>query len=94
MDNGALHYMEWDDGHVEFGYEDLDVEIFGGTSYEVIYKLDKENKERMAGILSEKHTGSLREMIIAEFVVYLDKGSLYNWMKENDIEFDFWSWVS
>ena len=94
MDKGALHYMEWDDGHVEFGYEDPDVEIFGGGSYEVIYKLDKENIEKMAGILSEKHTVNLQEMIIAEFGKYLDRGSLYNWMREKGIQFDFWSWVS
>ena len=94
MEKGTLFYTEWPDGSAEFGYEDFDVDCFGGGDYEVIYNLDAENRAKMEGMLSEEFDGNLKEKILAKFGVHLDQESLYGWMTEHGITFRLFTWVS
>ena len=94
MEKGTISYTEAEDGTVWFGYEDYEVECFGGGDYEVTYTLDRENAEKMFNILSERYSGTLEEMIIQHFGVHMDQDSAYNWMNEHGIEFKLFTWIS
>ena len=94
MEKGTMRYTEAEDGTVWFGYEDYDVECFGGGDYEVTYTLDKENAEKMTRILSEHYTGTLKEMILQHFGIHMDQDSAYSWMEQHGIVFDLYTWSS
>jgi len=94
MDKGAMFYSDHQDGGITLGYEDMDVECFGGMDYEATYMLDPENADKLRAILSESHSGSLKEMIIEAFGLYLDKVALSSWFKEHDIEYNLNIWIS
>lgn len=48
----------------------------------------------MEEILSKTYSGTFEEMIEEEFGIHLDKKILRFWLKENGIEFDFYSWLT
>ncbi len=75
-------------------YEDLDVEAFGGSDYEVIYSLDQANRDRLTATLREEGwEGTIEEMIRARFGDCLDRGSFSRWCSQNSIEFEFFTWI-
>ena len=105
MTKGTFWLENKPDGGISIGIEDYDVEAFNGCDYEWIYTLDRVNKEKFIAILlktlcedrtnaTEKpYTASLEAMIEAEFGIHLDKKSIMLWFEENDIQYDFCSWV-
>ena len=91
MTKGTFWLEEKEDGSVSIGIEDYDVEAFGGRDYEWIYTLDRKNRKKMTGILSQTQEGTLREMIAEEFGIHLDKKSMTQWFEENKIKYEFFS---
>lgn len=94
MTKGTFWLEEKPNGGVSIGIEDYDVEAFGGADYEWIYTLDSGNIVRLTAVLAKTHTGSLEQMIAAEFGIHLDKKSMKQWFDDNGIEYEFFSWIS
>ncbi len=94
MIKGTFWLEEKPDGGVSIGIEDYEVEMFGGGDYEWIYTLDRENRKKMEEILSKTYSGTFEEMIEEEFGIHLDKKILRFWLKDNGIEFEFYSWLT
>ena len=77
------------------GYEDLDVEFFGGADYEVTYTLDRNSAEKLRRCLkNEVPEGTLEEMILERFGPYLDREPFGSYCEERGIAFDLFTWVS
>lgn len=93
MTKGTFWLEGREDGSIVLGCEDYDVEFYDGADYEWIYSMDRSNAEKMAAILSGTHEGSLAQMIAEEFGVHLDKKSAMQWLRDNGIEYEFFSWV-
>ena len=85
---------EQKDGGISLSYEDYDVDLLGGRDYEVNYSLDAENVQKLRSYLSEKHTGTLKEMIVEEFGTNLDKKSFSQTCKDEGISFGLFTWSS
>jgi hypothetical protein len=67
MNSSGLLYTLNPDGSAFIGYEDYDVEIFGGSDYEVMYLLDKENFELLCKHLSIKSGKDARHALVRKF---------------------------
>ncbi len=94
MTKGTFWIEEKPGRKTSIGITDYDVEFMDGADYEWIYTLDAENLKLLAAKLEQTHSGTLRDMIEAEFGIHLDKKSLRLWLDENGIEYEFFSWVS
>jgi len=94
MRKGTFWIEEKEEGTIWIGCEDYSVEVYGGMDYEWIYSLDRKNVLKMTRILAKTHEGSLKDMLIEEFGIYEDKTSMMQWFEENDIKYEFFSWVS
>ena len=92
-------YQELEDGSITVSYEDYNVECFGGSDYEVIYTLSKENANKLKQILEEKNGKnkdkevSLKELIINRFGPNLKKESFSTFCDSNGIKYEFNSFV-
>lgn len=93
MIKGTFWLEEKKVGGVTIWIEDYEVEAFGGADYEWCYSLDQENTAKLTDILSRTNTGSLEQMIAEEFGVHLDKKSAKQWLDDNGVEYEFFSWV-
>ena len=93
MIKGTFWLEEKSDGGVTIWIEDYEVEAFGGADYEWCYSLDKANAEKLTDILSQSNCGSLGQMIEEEFGIHLDKKSMKQWLDDNGVEYEFFSWV-
>lgn len=69
------------------------MEVFGGEDYEMIYTFDTDNLRKLNKKLAENNQGSLEQTIEAEFGIHLD-GGFDQWLKDNEIEYEFFSWIS
>lgn len=83
------HIYEFEDGKLKITTEDFFV---GGGSYETIYTLDKENKDKLAALLAH-HEGTLEEKIRAEFGKCLEKHSFIEFCKQHDIRYELFTWI-
>ena len=93
MIKGTFWLEEKSDGGVTIWIEDYEVEAFDGADYEWCYSLDKPNTDKFTDILSRSNSGSLQHMIEAEFGIHLDKKSAKQWLADNGVEYEFFSWV-
>ena len=93
MIKGTFWLEEKSDGGVTIWIEDYEVEAFDGADYEWCYSLNKANTEKLTDILSQSNSGSLEQMIEAEFGIHLDKKSAKQWLDDNGVEYEFFSWV-
>ena len=93
MIKGTFWLEEKSDGGVTIWIEDYEVEAFDGADYEWWYSLDKPNTDKFTDILSRSNSGSLEHMIEAEFGIHLDKKSAKQWLDDNGVEYEFFSWV-
>ena len=76
------------------GYEDYDVEVFGGGDYEVTYLLDKENRIKLFQVLtSEGHSGNLSNMVLNHFGLSLEKESFSDYCSRHGIVFQQHVWI-
>ena len=76
-------------------YEDLDVEFFGGSDYEVTYLLDRANKEKLRNCLkAEGLSGTLEEMILKHFGKHLDLDPFAAYCDDRRIRYRLSTWVS
>ena len=93
MIKGTFSLIHEADGGITITIEDYDVEMFNGCDYEWLYRLDADNTAKFTEILSQTQSGSLEAMITDEFGIHLDKQSVKQWLEENGIEHEFYSWV-
>ena len=93
MIKGTFWLEEKSDGGVTIWIEDYEVEAFDGADYEWCYSLDKANTDKLTDILSLSNSGSLEQMIEAEFGIHLDKKSMKQWLDDNGVNYEFFSWV-
>ena len=93
MKKGTFWLEEKPEGGVTIWIEDYEVESFGGADYEWCYSLDEANTKKLTDILSQTNSGSLEEMIEAEFGISLDKVSVKQWLDDNGVEYEFFSWI-
>ncbi|MBQ3369780.1 MAG: hypothetical protein IJG48_02040 [Mogibacterium sp.] len=93
MKKGTFWLNENKNGGVSIGIEDYEVEAFGGCDYEWIYTFDTANTLKLIATLSANNSGSLEQMITEEFGIHLDKKSMKMWLDQNDIKYEFNSWV-
>ena len=94
MERGKLYVYDLPHG-LKLGYEDYDVETFGGSDYEVSYTLDEENRNKVWKLLNaEGLTGSLEEMIITYFGEYMEKESFCAFCDEHGIKYHLFTWIS
>ena len=82
------------DGSLVFSYEDYAVELFDGMDYEVTYKLDAENAEKLREYLSKKYKGSLMYMIEQECGYGYRKKSVTELFDEVGVRYDHFVWIS
>ena len=94
MEKGSFWIERKQDGRTSIGIEDYDVEYFGRMDHEMIYMLDAENLKLFTKKLSEKHSGTLEQMIEEEFGIHLDQKSISMWMESCGIKYEFFSWTS
>ena len=94
MKKGTMFYSEHKDGGITLGYEDCNVECFGGCDYEATYNLSKESTDQFRAILAKDHSGTLEQMIIEVFGIHLDKESLSQWFDKHNIKYDLFTWIS
>lgn len=77
------------------GYEDREVEAFGGMDYEVTYLLDPTNREKLRSALErEGMSGPAKEMILTRFGDRLDRESFSGYCQARGIEFKQSVWIS
>lgn len=83
------------DGSLVLSYADYGVESFGGMDYEVTYKLNPANTEKLREYLSKRHTGSCIESLIEQECGsdYRKKGPM-ELFKEAGVEFTHFVWIS
>lgn len=93
MIKGTFWLEKKSDGGVTIWIEDYDVEAFGGADYEWCYSINQENTAKVTDILSQSNNDSLEKMIESEFGIHLDKKSIMQWLDENGVEYEFFSWV-
>jgi len=80
---------------LQVSYEDLDVDVFGGGDYEVIYTLYGEERSKLVKALNDEgYSGSSEEMITAYFGAYLNKGSFSAYCDEHGIKYELFTWLS
>lgn len=76
-------------------YEDYDVEMFGGSDYEVSYTLDSSGRDQLELALKEEgFSGSLRDMILAHFGVNLEQDSFAAYCDAHGIKYDLFTRIS
>ena len=66
LNTSGLLLIENNDGSLEIGYNDYNVEFFGGGDYDVSYTIEKKDAIILKEYLSTKHKGTLKEMLICE----------------------------
>ena len=83
------------DGSLVLSYADYGVESFGSMDYEVTYKLDPANTEKLREYLSKRHTGSSIESLIEQECGgdYRKKGPM-ELFKEAGVAFTHFVWIS
>ena len=82
------------DGSLVFSYADYGVESFGGMDYEVTYRLDAMNTEKLREFLSKKYSGSLMYMIEQECGQDFRKKGPEELFEEVNVEFAHFVWIS
>ena len=75
------------DGTAEIGYEDYDVEFFGGADYEVMYFLGKDNFELLLNSLGITMKDNIRDHLIYAFDKNSDSSKFEDFCKEKNITF-------
>ena len=86
-------FYEYEDGSIKIEYEDYVVDMYGGCDYESIYRLDKENAEKLRKHLEKTHTGSLKEMLNEEFGSNLKKKSIEKELDRLKIKYTHFTWI-
>ena len=80
---------------LEVGYEDLEVEAFGGLDYEATYSFDSRNREKLRSALEQEGlSGSIEEMILAHFGEYLDKEPFSAFCRARGIVYELSTWIT
>lgn len=76
-------------------YEDFHVEAFDGMNYEVTYKLNPGNRDRLrAALEADGYRGALRDMIREHFGSYLDQDSFALYCSRHGIQYQSFTWLS
>lgn len=75
------------DGSALIGYEDYDVEIFGGADYEVMYFLDKLNFELLIHYLKIEDKNKIEKHLIAKFGKNFESDKFESFCNENKVIF-------
>jgi len=92
--NGIFNMSEFEDGSFRISYEDYKADILGGSSYEAIYDVDSDNKNKLISYLENVgNKGTLKEMLVLEFGERLDKKSFATICDENDIKYKLFTWI-
>ena len=81
-------------GKLRIGGEDYDVQWFGGGDHEMVYTFSPASAAELERVLGETQTGSLEQMIEAEFGRSLEKKRFSAWLEERGIEYDHFTWTS
>ena len=88
-------YQDLEDGGITVGYEDYNVEQFGGADYEAIYTLDRENAQKLKEKLEKEYNEktktnsnlSLKQLIIEIFGNNLEKLSFAKYCDDSKIKY-------
>lgn len=75
------------DGSALIGYEDYNVEIFGGADYEVMYFLDKVNFELLIHFLKIEDKNNIKKTLIAKFGKNFNSIKFETFCQKNNIVF-------
>ena len=92
LDTSGVQVTEKEDGTIELFFADYGVEQFGGGDYECTYYFDKANSDKFRRALSENHSGTLEEMVIAAFTKTFNVSLFYAFCRERGIEFGKSTW--
>ncbi|AVM43071.1 hypothetical protein [Fastidiosipila sanguinis] len=76
------------DGTAEIGYEDYDVEFFGGADYEVMYFLDKDNFELLLDSLGITMKDNIINHLKDAFGKNFDSNKFEDFCNEKNITFE------
>jgi hypothetical protein len=83
-----------ENGTLTISYEDLQVESFGGADYEAVDFFDQQNRNMFETALrKEGLKGTLKEMIMTRFGIFLDGESICAWCRENGIHYELFTWI-
>lgn len=91
MSLGSFYVSRFDDGSVNISYEDYGT--YGGSDYEVIYKLDAENADKLTSLLLSGANRELDDLLTEKFGKKLDKESFGSFCEENDIKYRLFTWI-
>ena len=87
MNSSGLILTLNQDGSALIGYEDYDVEIFGGADYEVMYFLDKVNFELLIQCLGISNKNNIKKILIDKFGENFNSIKFETFCQENNIVF-------
>jgi len=86
-------FTENKDGSIRIECKYYDVKSFGGGSYNAIYDIDPENRDKLERLIGKPSEKNLKELITAEFGERLDINSFEWYLEENCIEYKFFEWI-
>lgn len=93
MTKGKISIEFLSDNSLSISIEDYGVELFDGMDYEFTYIIKEENIDNFCNKLGCTKE-NVKEKIIEVFGESLEKQSINNWLKANNIKYDLHSWIS
>ena len=85
LNTSGLLFTQNTDRSAEIGYEDYDVEFFGGADYEVMYYLDKNNFGLLLDSLGISIEDNIKNHLIEAFDKNFNSNKFENFCKEKNI---------
>ncbi|NLW41659.1 MAG: hypothetical protein GXY89_00815 [Tissierellia bacterium] len=82
-----------EDGFIHIGYEDLNVSVFGGGDYEVIYRFDETNYKKLLENLPKTTKTHTVDRLLEIFGERFDEEEFRKFCEKHDIKYKFWNMV-
>jgi hypothetical protein len=92
MKTSGLMFTENADGSVRAEVVDYGVEEFGGHDWESWYDLDSVNAKKLFDELKKEHSGTFKQMMVAEFGEVFEAFRFERFCREKGIKFERGSW--
>lgn len=94
MNSSGLLFTQNPDGSVAIGFEDYDVEIFGGADIEIMYYLDAENFLKLLESLDISPEADIKKELMAVFGENFDTPKFVKHCDDRKIKYENHSWLS
>lgn len=93
MTKGKMFFTVNEDGSADIGYNDYDVEAFGGCDYEATYEFNAKNFAQLLKKIGCPEKDEAEEYIKKVFGENLDKMSFGEYCDDNKIKYKLHTWI-